>query len=43
VVRKAQLALALSIEGKDSCKPIYRDYLPNYYAGFIFDPNDHNI
>lgn len=34
---------ALSMGAKDNGQPGFRDYMPNYYAGFIIDPNGHNL
>lgn len=35
---------AVDAGGKDNGKPgIRKDYAPNYYAAFVFDPDGHNI
>lgn len=34
---------ALSAGGRDNGGPGLRDYHPNYYGAFVFDPDGHNI
>ena len=36
-------AAALKAGGKDNGKPGYRDYSPDYYAAFVYDPDGNNI
>lgn len=37
-------AAALKAGGKDNGKPgVRKDYHPNYYGAFVFDPDDNNI
>jgi catechol 2,3-dioxygenase-like lactoylglutathione lyase family enzyme len=36
-------AAALKAGGTDNGAPGYRDYSPDYYAAFVYDPDGHNI
>jgi catechol 2,3-dioxygenase-like lactoylglutathione lyase family enzyme len=36
-------AAAIAAGGRDNGGPGLRDYQPNYYAAFVFDPDGHNI
>ena len=36
-------AAAIAAGGRDNGGPGLRDYHPNYYAAFVFDPDGHNI
>jgi catechol 2,3-dioxygenase-like lactoylglutathione lyase family enzyme len=36
-------AAALKAGGKNNGKPGYRDYSPDYYAAFVYDPDGNNI
>ena len=36
-------ATALELGAKSNGEPGYRNYLPNYYACFVLDPNGHNL
>lgn len=36
-------AVALELGATSNGEPGYRNYLPNYYACFVLDPNGHNL